>query len=422
MKTPSDKIVSNMPDTFAPVAPLSLIGICLDAETRSTLKAFSDSSPMVRVRVNLNDYYLADREAPSEWLGNPPPDVCMVDFDSDRRKAVAIAERIHSSAPETAVFAVSTQADSELILQAMRSGCSEYLVKPIDRDELLSALARVSGRRKERKDQYNAQVMAFLGAKGGCGVTTVATQLGALLAHSYTRKTLLVDLHPYSGDAALYLGLTKHKYNSYDLIENSDRLDAELLQSFVLKHSSGLEVIPAPEGEEAARAVSPEAITRTLEFLRARYELILVDLPVGLSEQNLEMVRQADQVYIVSVAEVSALRNVARQIDYFGRHDIHMDRIRVVVNRYQKRAAITDAQIEKAIRRQIFWKVPNQYPQVVKTIHGGDPISQLSTSEVMRNLTGWAGLVGNKSGRDEKRESTKETKKEGRGILGIWGR
>lgn len=419
MKTSSDKIVSPMSETFAPGAPLSLIGICLDSDTRGLLKVFTDSTPMVRVRVHLNDYYLSDRESPSEWLGNPPPDVCMVDFDADRRKAVALAERIHSSAPETAIFAVSNQADSELILQAMRSGCSEYLVKPMDRDEMLNALARVSGRRKEKKDQYNAQIMAFIGAKGGCGVTTVATQLGALLAHSYSRKTLLVDLHPYSGDAALYLGLTKHKYNSYDLIDSADRLDADFLQSFVIKHSSGLEVIPAPEGEEAARSVSPAAMARTLEFLRARYELILVDLPVGLSEQNLEMVRQADQVYIVSVAEVSALRNVARQIDYFGRHDIRMDRIRVVVNRYQKRAAITDAQIEKAIRRQIFWKVPNQYPQVVKTIHGGDPISQLSSSEVMRNLTGWAGLVGNK--REEKRDA-KETKKEGRGILGIWGR
>jgi len=60
----------------------------------------------------------------------------------------------------------------------------------------LNAVERLAGRRKEKKETYNAQVIAFVGAKGGCGVTTLVTQLGALLAKSYSRKTLIIDLHP----------------------------------------------------------------------------------------------------------------------------------------------------------------------------------------------------------------------------------
>jgi pilus assembly protein CpaE len=73
---------------------------------------------------------------------------------------------------------------------------------------------------------------------------------------------------------------------------------------------------------------------------------------------------------------------------------ISQEKIRVVLNRHQKRGLISDSEIEKAIRKRIFWKVPNQYAHVVKTINGGDPVSQLSSSEVMRNLSEWAAALG----------------------------
>jgi pilus assembly protein CpaE len=145
-----------------------------------------------------------------------------------------------------------------------------------------------------------------------------------------------------------------------------------------------------------------------------RYEFILVDLPPGLNEEHLELIRCCDQVNIVAIAEVSALRNVVRQTDYFTRKEIAADRIRVILNRHQGRGIITEAQIEKVIGQKIFWKVPNQYVQMLKSISGGNPLSQAANSEVGRNLNEWAGIIG-------KRPNTTEDKKS-RGILGIWGR
>ena len=74
------------------------------------------------------------------------------------------------------------------------------------------------------------------------------------------------------------------------------------------------------------------------------------------------------------------MRNVVRQFEYFSRADIPRDKIRVVLNRYEKRNIIADSQIEKVIEQKIHWRVPNHYPQVVKTIHAGDPIAQLTSS------------------------------------------
>jgi hypothetical protein len=95
---------------------------------------------------------------------------------------------------------------------------------------------------------------------------------------------------------------------------------------------------------------------------------------------------------------------------------VQKDKIRIVLNRYQKRCVVSDVQIEKVIKQKIYWRVPNHYPQVVKTIHEGDPVAQLSSSEVARNLHEWVGTFARKPGDREER------KKEGSGILGLWNR
>jgi pilus assembly protein CpaE len=403
-------------ESFPSGEPLSVVAICLDDETWRFLNLFANAQPLIRMRSQVGSYRSdPDQEAILDLLGDPAPEVCLLDFDRNRRAAVMMAESIHTSLPGTAIFAVSSQSQPNAILEAMRCGCSEYLVKPIDRDQLTSAVMRIGARRKEKQDQNRAQMLAFMGAKGGCGTTTLATQMGALLASSFSRSTLLVDLHPDFGDAALYLKLNKARYHFFELLENTERLDADFLQSFLIRHSSGLELIPAPEGSVPSREdLPPGALSVTLDFLRPRYEFIVVDLPPALNDENLTVIRDCDQLYLIAVAEVSAVRNVVRQLEYFARKDIPREKIRVVLNRHHKRNVINDAQIEKVLDQKIFWRVPNQYPQVVKTIHEGDPIAQLSSSDVTRSLKEWAAEIGRKPG--------SELKKEGGGLLGLWNR
>ena len=79
----------------------------------------------------------------------------------------------------------------------------------------------------------------------------------------------------------------------------------------------------------------------------------------------------------------------------------------MVLNRHLKRGAIPDEDIEKAIRRRVFWKVPNQYNEVIRTIHKGDPSAELSNSEVARNLMGWAGALGAKPGPENGKKASR---------------
>lgn len=395
---------------------LSLVAICLDGESGAELRQFVRGTPFLRLQAEV-DSYLAEEDTSLTWMQPPGPDICLVDFDRDHANAITTAERIHERLPGTAIFAISSHSQPNLIIEGMRCGCSEYVVKPVGGEQLWEAVARVGVRKREKHTPLSGQVLTFLGAKGGAGVTTIATHLAALLAKSCSRKTVLIDLHPGCGEAALFLGLTEHQYHFYELVENVDRLDTELLQSFVLHHSSGLDLLPAPEFTEPARDVLPEAVGQAVAFLRTKYEFVLIDCSPGLTTQNLAVITHSDHVYIITVPEVAALRNVARLLDYFTRREFGQDKVDVIVNRHNaKNNVITDDQIEKAIRKKIFWKVPNHYQQVMQTINAGDPSAQLSNSVVARTLLSWAEALGAKP------DAQAERKKTGKFFQGLFGR
>ena len=405
---------------FAEVPPsgewLSLVAICLDAQAGAELRQFVKKTPFLRLQAEVHSY-LGEGDTSLSWMQPPGPDICLIDFDRDHANAINTAEEIHERLPSAALFAISSQSQPNLIIEAMRCGCSEYVTKPVGGEQLWEAVARASARKREKYALFSGQVLTFLGAKGGSGATTIATHLGALLAKSCSRKTVLIDLHPSCGEAALFLGLTEPQYHFYELVENVDRLDSELLQSYVLHHPSGLHVLAGPELSKPVRDVLPESIGQAVAFLRTKYEFVLIDCAPGLTDQNLAVITHSDHVYIITLPEVPALRNVARLLDYFTREEVGQDKVDVVLNRHHaKSSMITDGQIEKAIRKKIFWKVPNQYQQVIRTINAGDPSAQLSDSAVARSLASWAEALGAKPA------AQAEKKKAGKSFLGLFGR
>src|ERR1041385_2560711 len=236
---------------------VAVAGVSLDAASYNALTRLIEGVSGAMGVGNVDRYVGAEREV-GRTLEQGHTRICVIDFDHNYDEALWITERLRTDFPEISVFALSSQPDPERIIAAMRAGCAEYLLKPLQNDRLLDGLARVEAKQKERyRSKIRGRVVTVLGAKGGTGVTTLALHLALDLKARAKKNALLIDQHPSLGDASLYLGAGRHQYSFYELASNTDRLDDELIQGFLLHHSSGLHLLDSPEALDAVHYAPP---------------------------------------------------------------------------------------------------------------------------------------------------------------------
>jgi pilus assembly protein CpaE len=370
-------------------AKLLLMGVCLDSASYNTISHMMMGVAGALAVGNLDRYAGADREfaRPAEPQSIR---ICVIDHDRNPDEAIWITEKMRHEYPDVAIFAASSNPDPERIIAAMRAGSIEFLVKPLQQNSLLEALARLEAKQKQRvRSKVRGKVVTFIGAKGGTGVTTLSLHLSLELSAA-GRRCMLVDQHPALGDASLYLGTGRHQYSFYELASSTDRLDQELLQGFLLKHESGLHLLDSPEALDGIHYAPPAAIEQTLVFLAEGYEFVLVDCPPGLTDASLACIAQSDQVAIVLTAELPSVRNTARYVEHLAKLGYNASNISIVLNRCSKKGPLSDAAIEKALQRPIAIRVPNNYPEVVRAINAGMPITAAQKTDFGTAVRTWA--------------------------------
>lgn len=369
-------------------AKIAVITVGFDPLTYRTLAHFISTVPSAAMTASIDNYSGAEWEI--GHAGEPAAmRVCFIDYDQAPEQAIRVTERMQADHPDLHVFAVSSYSDPERIIVAMRAGCAEYLLKPLQVERVQEGLTRVEARQKEKtRSKVRGRVIMLIGAKGGTGVTSLALHLALELAGQSKRKCLLVDQHEALGDASLYLGTGRHRYSFYELANNTDRLDQELLQGFLLQHPSGLHLLDSPESTDLVHSAPASAIERTLAFLAETYPYVIVDCPPGLSASTFACLSQSDQVAIVMTAELPCVRNAVRYLEQLEKAG-YAGNVQVILNRSSKRGPLSEERIEKALNRSISLHVPNSYNEVIRAINAGEPISS-SKSDFRTAIQKWA--------------------------------
>ena len=343
------------------------------------------------------DYITADKRPQfSAALRNASASVALVDFDEDPELALQSAERLyHIFLNKINIIAVGSRLDTGLLLRAMRSGCTEFLSKPVNNDELFAALTRFQERTTEsHKKQANlGRVLVFFGAKGGVGTTTLAVHLATFLVRQHGKKTLLIDHKHQLGHVALYLGLKDTHYHFDELLRNADRLDIELLKGFVIHHESGLDVIPSPETAMTRYESKRDELDRVMDFLRRQYDYVLIDSWVGYQDSKVSLIAQADEIYLVSTPDVASLRDLARLVESMSLTEIAMAKLRLVLNRSTAQDSLNAAQIQKAIRFPVSIGIANNYLALTRAINEGKPILPSAQSVFNEQMLKWSGQI-----------------------------
>ena len=336
------------------------------------------------------------------------PDVLIMYLHPKPDPLLLLASHLSRSCQGTRIFAIADSDDPQLILTSMRSGMCEFLTKPINAEQLGTALAHVAALKPPGSSK--GKILATVRSTGGCGATFLAVNTACELVSSCEQSVVVVDLDFCGGQVATYLDLMP-SFTLGDLTGNFESMDRQMLERIVTKHSSGVGVIARPtplaQGELLQSPQAHELVAGVISTLSDMYDYIILD---GLSPSNqadLEFLRMADNILLVMNLLVPSIRNAHRILEAMTRRyglgeegpssnsglaESQLGRILLVTNRLGRESSYLRIQdVEKTLGHKIFAQIPDDWRTVSRSINAGDPLEVYApTSKVRSSLTDMA--------------------------------
>ena len=383
------------------------ISICdPDEASREDLKKFLIGMESVWLEADGSRY-----EFFPDIVAQATPDVAIVDLDSDEEKALALVEKVSRAHPDCGIVVVSSRTDGQLILKAMRSGAREFLSSPVQLDELMGALDRVTATSDGSKRNNSGSIISVAGSSGGVGSTTIAVNLAVALAQNPDHSVALIDLDLALGDADVFLDMMPD-YTLLDVAQNIGRLDLALLRKSLTKHESGIYLLPRPVQIEDSVEINEENFQKGMGLLRASFSHLVVDLSKSYNAIDMAALKASEHILLLTQLDLPCLRNVVRLLSAMESQEGLKDRVRVVVNRSGlDNSQISSQKAEETIARDIFWKIPNNYGVVSDCRNNGVPlVKSAPKAAITHSIAKLARKLSGDEGADES-VNTKEKKK-----------
>ena len=268
------------------------------------------------------------------------------------------AIREYTRAP---LILLASNGSPALLEEALEHDVADVLLLPQLTENVVFAIRKAShaGRRgKGGRPAGAGRVITVFSPKGGTGKTVTATNLSTAMAKHQGKKTLLLDLDLQFGDAAIMLGLEPEK-TIQDLVTAPGELDPEKLAGYTCRHSSGVDVLPAPIRPEDAELVTEAKLARLMEVAKESYEVIVVDTSPFFHGPMLATLDQTDDLLLLCGLDVPTIKNVRLSLQTLQLLSFPPDRVRVVLNRANSNVGMKKGEVEAALETKVRFEVPS---------------------------------------------------------------
>jgi pilus assembly protein CpaE len=308
------------------------------------------------------------------------PALILLDVSLPKLDGYAVAAKIREAeakASHVPIIMLTVEKEVEQKVRGLRAGADDYLIKPFHRAELLARMKSLLARFTPSEGGLVGRpplgrLLAFYGAKGGVGATTIAINAAIALHKELSRKVVLVDEVLQFGDHRVFLDLGLDRKSVYDLV-SAPSIDADLVKSVVVKHESGIDLVLAPPSPEQGDVVSEPQMLSILTQLRQMYDYVIVDVEKRLGDLTLSTLDHADLIFVVMTADLSCLKNVRLMLEALTHVGYDPLRVKLVLNRSNAFTGISVQSAEGALKRTIEHKISNEYRIAVSAQNSGDP-------------------------------------------------
>jgi pilus assembly protein CpaE len=292
---------------------------------------------------------------------------------------------------------LSVQNDANYMRKAMLAGARDFLTKPPMIDELTAAIRRAGDLAHEEKlkqtpvFQSNAmtgplspqmmmrmpqmtmgKIICVYSPKGGAGCTTVATNLSVGLK-TQDNKVAIVDANLLYGNVAVFLN--EHGKNSIlDLVDRANDLDPEIIEDVMVKNKlTGLHMMPSPKEPELNDAHKGEPVSKVLSYLKQIYNYIIIDTTSYLTEVVQACLDSADYIVLLTTQDIPSIKTTNQFLTLADASGIAREKILFVMNRYDKRIAISPERVGESLKQPVLVAIPYEERIITSAMNRGVP-------------------------------------------------
>lgn len=292
--------------------------------------------------------------------------------------ALDFASQQRLARPTLGVLLLREQLDVETMGQALRAGVREV----IEARDIITVKAACERSMEVSRHlagavspaaaaAANARVVTVFSAKGGCGKSTLATNVALALAAGGQRRVCLVDLDLAFGDVGIMLQLAPER-GIADAV-SSERVDGPFVRALLTPYAPGVEVLLAPVGPTEAERISKDLVVRVLGAIRTLADFIVVDTPAQFSDHVLAALDLSDVHLLVATPDIPALKNLRIAMDMLDLLGLPKESRVVVLNRSDARVGLTGTDIDRVLQTPTGAHVPSSR-DVPISINRGVPI------------------------------------------------
>ena len=314
------------------------------------------------------------------------PDLIVLDIMMPDMDGYEVCRRLRANAATADVpvimFTAKTQLDDKVA--GFQAGADDYLTKPVHPNELASRVEAVLLRTAKRKAEspepiMRAKTIGILGAKGGVGTTTLATNLAVALAQGAARdeKIFFADMQPGMTASSFQFGLRRAGAVARVLERPIGQIDARFLDAQLEEHRSGVFVLSGQiEPLGVAMPMSPTYGEAIVSHLGEMADYLFLDMGVGLGETNRRLLSMCYQTVVTIEPQraclmlAQALLNEMTESLNIARHRISL----VLINKTASAASFTKQTIEGLLQHELAGVVTPAPELAFQSYEGGVPM------------------------------------------------
>lgn len=212
--------------------------------------------------------------------------------------------------------------------------------------------------------------------KGGVGTTTIAVNLAISLQKILNQEVLLVDGKLLFGHVALYLNvLTGNSIT--DLIRQAGMLDELLIRQVVVKHHSGIHVLPCPATITEAQGIKPKSLFDVIRGLKQVYRNIIIDGGNDLDNNSVTFMDASDKILLVLNPDMASLRDVKQFLNISSTLSYPPEKILLLLNLIGRKSDMPSKEIEGILNMELFGHIPADENLALSCLNEGIPIVRM---------------------------------------------